>query len=147
MQSDCAQGVIDAARACLGTPFLHQGRVPGVGLDCLGLVVVAYRANHFKINDRIDYTLQPDGTALQQGLAQHGEMVDDVWTPADVMLFRLSQGPQHVGLYVGENRIIHAYLPAGRVVEISLTPNWRRRVCGVYRFLGTKNQQERFILH
>lgn len=30
-----------ATRALLGTSFQHQGRVPGVGLDCAGLVVCA----------------------------------------------------------------------------------------------------------
>ena len=33
-----ANGIIASARACLGTPFLHQGRIPGVALDCAGLV-------------------------------------------------------------------------------------------------------------
>ena len=38
---DHNKNMIAAARACLGTPFHHQGRMPGVGLDCIGLVIVA----------------------------------------------------------------------------------------------------------
>ena len=30
-----------AARSMVGTPFIHQGRVPGVGLDCAGFGIEA----------------------------------------------------------------------------------------------------------
>ena len=36
--------IIAIARACLGTPFRHQGRIPGVALDCAGLVVAVAAA-------------------------------------------------------------------------------------------------------
>ena len=39
--------MIAAARACIGTPFHHQGRRPGAGLDCIGLIVIALRAAGF----------------------------------------------------------------------------------------------------
>jgi cell wall-associated NlpC family hydrolase len=34
-----AAEIIAAARACLGTPFRHQGRLPGIGLDCAGVAL------------------------------------------------------------------------------------------------------------
>ncbi len=37
MQVEQVDAAIAAARTCLGTPFHHQGRAPGVGLDCIGL--------------------------------------------------------------------------------------------------------------
>ena len=42
MASD--QKIVAAARACIGTPFRPQGRLPGVGLDCIGLAAWAVRA-------------------------------------------------------------------------------------------------------
>jgi cell wall-associated NlpC family hydrolase len=38
-----AHNMVLAARECLGTPFQHQGRVPGVGLDCVGVAIYAAR--------------------------------------------------------------------------------------------------------
>jgi len=39
-----AAAMIEAARRCIGTPFHHQGRASGIGLDCIGLIVIALRA-------------------------------------------------------------------------------------------------------
>ncbi|MBK8745664.1 MAG: peptidase P60, partial [Propionivibrio sp.] len=36
--------ILAAARACIGTPFVHQGRIPGLALDCAGLVVAVAQA-------------------------------------------------------------------------------------------------------
>ncbi len=32
---------VRVARSYIGTPFHHQGRLPGVGLDCAGVIVCA----------------------------------------------------------------------------------------------------------
>ncbi|MDD5585633.1 MAG: hypothetical protein PHY92_01580, partial [Alphaproteobacteria bacterium] len=64
--------MIAAARACLGTPFHHQGRKPGVGLDCIGLIVVALQAAGYDVRDRFDYSPRPDGRSLVQALEEHG---------------------------------------------------------------------------
>ena len=39
-----ADDIVNAARECVGTPFRHQGRVLGVGLDCAGLVLMPFSA-------------------------------------------------------------------------------------------------------
>ena len=56
--------MIATARACAGTPFHDQGRAPGVGLDCIGLIVIAMRAAGFAVHDRTDYGRRPDGKSL-----------------------------------------------------------------------------------
>ena len=30
--------IVAAARSLIGTPFRHQARLPGVGIDCLNLI-------------------------------------------------------------------------------------------------------------
>jgi len=52
-----ADEILAAARACLGTPFLHQGRIPGVALDCAGLVVAVAQAIGADYVDRTGYSL------------------------------------------------------------------------------------------
>ncbi len=126
--------MIAAARGCLGTPFHHQGRLPRVGLDCIGLVVVALRAAGFVVRDRLDYAPRPDGVSLVRALEEHGAARVEEIEAGDVLLFRYDHQPQHVALATSGSRLIHAFAPAGRVVETEIGPYWRRRLVGVYRF-------------
>ena len=125
--------MLAAARRCLGTPFHHQGRQPGVGLDCIGLIIVAMTAAGLRVQDQQDYGPRPDGQSLVAGLLAHGAVpVSDIM-PSDILLFRYDQQPQHVALAMDEQSMIHAFAPAGRVVESSLGDYWRRRLLGIYR--------------
>ena len=125
--------MIAAARACLGTPFHHQGRAPGVGLDCIGLIVVALRAIGVKVQDRTDYGRRPDGRSLAAALTAHGaELVNDIQA-GDILLFRYDGQPQHVALATSPDTMIHSFAPAEAVVETPIGDYWRRRLVGVYR--------------
>jgi NlpC/P60 family putative phage cell wall peptidase len=126
--------LVAAARGFLGTPFHHQGRQKGMGLDCIGLVVVALRANGILVRDRMDYGRRPDGVSLIAALQEHGAARVATRQAGDVLLFRFDRQPQHVALATGEGRMIHAYAPVGRVVETEIGASWQRRLVGIYRF-------------
>jgi len=129
-----SEKAIAAARACLGTPFHHQGRAPGAGLDCIGLVVVALRAAGRAVRDRSDYARRPDGVALVAALDEHGlKRVDGDIRAGDVLVFRYDHRPQHVALATSAETMIHAFAVAGRVVETGIGAYWRRRLVGTYR--------------
>ncbi|MDD3287432.1 MAG: NlpC/P60 family protein [Alphaproteobacteria bacterium] len=129
-----ADKMIFAARRCLGVPFHHQGRQPEFGLDCIGLVVVALRAVGADVRDQLDYSSRPDGMKLVDALIEHGAVkVGDI-SPADVLLFRYDNQPQHVALATSGDTMIHSFAPAGRVVETFIGDYWRRRMLGSYRF-------------
>ena len=125
---------IAAARDYMGTPFHHQGRLPGVGLDCIGLIVVALEATGMRVTDRQDYGRRPDGHSLAVALAAHGARPVADYRPGDVLLFAFDRRPQHVALMSAPGKIIHAYAPAGKVVETFLTAPWKRRLAGAWRF-------------
>lgn len=131
--TELGEAMAAAARGCLGTPFHHQGRVPGQGMDCVGLVVVALRAVGVTVRDRTDYTLRPDGVSLEAALRAHGARPVAGIAAGDVLLFRFDGQPQHVALAVAGDRMVHAYAPAGRVVETVIGPPWRRRLLAVFR--------------
>jgi cell wall-associated NlpC family hydrolase len=118
----------------LGTPFHHQGRQKGVGLDCIGLIVVALGAIGVAVQDRTDYGPRPDGVSLVRGLLAHGARPVETAALGDILLFRFDRQPQHVALANGAGGMIHAYAPAGRVVETNLGQAWMRRLVGIYRF-------------
>jgi cell wall-associated NlpC family hydrolase len=126
--------MISAARACIDTPFHHQGRVAGQGLDCIGLIVVALRAVGFEVNDRTDYGLRPDGVSLVRALEEHGAVRAEEILSGDVLLFRFDHEPQHAALAIDADHMIHSYAPVGKVVETHIGASWQRRLVAIYRF-------------
>jgi cell wall-associated NlpC family hydrolase len=130
-----AQDIIDAARACVGTPFQHQGRQPGLGLDCAGLLVVALAAVGFAALDRTDYGRRPFGGELEAMLEAQPLLVRvpiPEMRPADILLMRIKRDPQHLALLAGDT-IIHAWEDCGKVAEHRLDTRWRQRIVRVYR--------------
>ena len=125
---------VAAARRCLGTPFHHQGRAPGSGLDCIGLIVIALQTVGVTVQDRQDYGRRPDGKSLIAALEGHGAKPVEIVTPGSVLVFRYDQQPQHVALATGPDTMIHSFAPARRVVETVIGDYWRRRLVGVYAF-------------
>lgn len=126
--------IIATARHCLGTPFHHQGRMPGVGLDCIGLIVVALRSVGFIVRDRTDYGRRPDGKGLVAALIEHGAILQDVIRAGSVLVFRYDGQPQHVALATSDNSMIHSFAPSGEVVETVIGDYWKRRLVAVYQF-------------
>ncbi len=56
--------------------------------------------------------------------------------PGDAVSFVVMNSVQHFGLIteINPHRFIHAYQPAGKVVEQSLADSWLRRLRGCYKF-------------
>ena len=134
--------VVEAARSHLGTPWMHQGRLPGVALDCAGLVIVVARQlclipQDWDING---YERTPDGTMLH--------WCDTMMTRADepapgrVIVLTIRGDPQHLGI-VGNYRhgglsVIHAASQAGKVVETRLMFARNFVLRGVYTMPGVR---------
>jgi hypothetical protein len=68
----------------------------------------------------------------------------DMAEPGDLLLFRWRRGlpAKHCAILTEANkartpfgwRIVHAYDSAGKVAEVALAPQWRKRVAAVFRF-------------
>ncbi len=125
--------IISAARACLGTPFIHQGRVPGVGLDCAGLIVIAARAAGITLHTPHAYAYPAAGDQVVDYLGRQLAPASCV-IAGTVLLFRLGGQPQHLALATSDSTMIHAYAPAGRVVETTIGTAWLGRLIGIYTF-------------
>lgn len=136
--NEASRVLVDAARSCLGTPFYHQGRAAGIGLDCIGLVIHAVKHIGIIVCDEQDYGREPQGSKLHAALINHEFIqhqpisADDV-AAGDVLLFRFNGEPQHVGIAVSPKAMVHSYAPIGRVVETGLGETWLRRISGIYR--------------
>ncbi|MCF3974797.1 NlpC/P60 family protein [Paracoccus salsus] len=137
--------VVAAARAWIGTPYVHQASVQGGGADCLGLIRGVWRTLHGDEPETAPpYT--PDwgefeaNELLLEGATRHLLSVarDSELGPGQILLFRMRAGAiaKHLGIVVetGEApRFVHAYSHHG-VIESPLTAPWRSRVVARFRF-------------
>lgn len=131
-----ANRVVDVARTYLNTPFHHQARLKGVGIDCIGLVVCVAKELGITVEDRTDYSDQPDGVTLIQKLEENLDCLplEDL-QPGDIVAiwFSNKKHPQHVAI-VSDVGLIHTYSHVGKVVEHRINDVWRNRLHSGYRF-------------
>lgn len=107
------QSIIRTAREFLGTRFLHQGRNPATGLDCVGLLIVLAQRLGYPHQDVAGYRRTPSADTIRQMLLLNcdeiplGEIRD-----GDIYLMRLGGiKPRHVSIhhnFNGRDSIIHA---------------------------------------
>jgi cell wall-associated NlpC family hydrolase len=101
-----AQEAVLFALGLLDTDYRFGGRNPEAGLDCSGMVIYVY--NHVA-----GFNLS--GSAAD--IAQKAQPVPlHQLIPGDLVFFNTSgRSFSHVGLYIGENRFIHAPSSKGKV--------------------------------
>ncbi len=105
--------VVAIARSQLGTRYKLGGTTPNVALDCSALVRHVMAA----------FDLPLPRTAQQQaatGIEVPRQL--DALKPGDLLTFGRGTRISHVGIYVGEGRMVHASTSRRRVVETALTP-------------------------
>ncbi|WP_218220607.1 C40 family peptidase [Nesterenkonia sp. Act20] len=96
--------VVAQAKKYLGVPYVWGGTNPDVGLDCSGLVQLVFKDLGVKV-PRVTYDQLKTGTEIPT-LAQA--------RPGDLIVTR---NGDHIGIYAGDNKILHAPKP-GKDVEI-----------------------------
>ena len=133
--------VIASALALLGTPFMHQGRSPGLAIDCAGVLVCIGRALGLVAPDFdvTGYPPTPDGVSLKR-------ICDAMLTPAElapggVALIAWRFGPpQHLGVVVPMDDglgLVHAEnLRRHQVVVERLRFTRAMRLVAAYRLPG-----------
>ena len=103
-----ALAALTEARKYLGTPYLWGGSKPSTGFDCSGLMQWAYHQAGISIG-RVTTQQIHDGVAVDRQHLRAGDMV----------FFQDSSGyVHHVGMYIGDDKFLHAP-HTGDVVKIS----------------------------
>lgn len=137
--------VVRMARSYLNTPFHHRGRLPGVGLDCVGLLVCVARElalvpPNFDIPP---YSINPDGQVFLDWCNRYMTNIPaEAMQPGDAIVLIVDQHPQHLGILgdylYGGLSIIHAAsgLHPPRVVETGLMFNRIQKFSAAYVLPG-----------
>ena len=124
------------ARTWLDTPFQHQGRLKGVAVDCVGLVICTARALGLTDFDMTDYNRRPDGR-LRPMLDLHMDAIPPAEAQAaDVLLFAWNASPIHVAILTDRDHLIHAFVPNRRVIETIINDRIRAQIVGAFHVPG-----------
>lgn len=91
--------VLQKALALLGTPYRWGGTDPDKGFDCSGLVGYVFRN-----------ALGIELPRVSRDMAKNGQLITDraKLVAGDLVFFGRKGRVNHVGIYVGEGRFVHA---------------------------------------
>ena len=113
--SEKAHDVVLFALGLVDTGYRFGGKNPEAGLDCSGMV-------HYIFNQVTELKLA--GSAAD--LARLGKVVErNALRPGDLVFFNtLNRSYSHVGIYIGDDRFVHAPNSRGKVRTESLREGW-----------------------
>lgn len=151
------EAVVAAARSWVGTPYHHRARVKGAGVDCGQLLMEVFV--EAGVVERYDPGFYTCDWHLHRGEERYLEVVEQFcdpidadeetidWRiianpsfraePGDIVVFRVGRTFSHGGIVTEWPRMVHAYMAAEVVEEVSLlnTP-MSARPMKVYRIKG-----------
>lgn len=108
-----------------GTPFIHQARLKGVGVDCIGSIVVsAGKFGQDISNVPSNYGRSPDPSIILDYLSISALVRPDEskkLIPGYIAVVIIQTLPQHFGVLSENGNWIHACSSTGKVVEVPFT--------------------------
>lgn len=110
--------IMDAAYAALGIPYKYGGNNPARGLDCSSLMQFIYK--------RALNTSLPRTAAQQRDRSK--TLAFQNLQPGDMLFFKINPRTNHVGVYIGNGKFIHASSGSRKAVIASMDlPYWKKR--------------------
>lgn len=103
--------IVALARAQIGKRYVYGGESPSRGFDCSGLVQFVAAALHIRV---------PRTARLQAHVGDSIPPDTSRLLPGDLLTFGNGKTVTHIGIYVGNGRMVHASTAAGKVIETKL---------------------------
>jgi cell wall-associated NlpC family hydrolase len=108
-----AARILATAERLVGTRYRYGGETPRTGFDCSGFVQYVFGRNGVDL---------PRTSRQQAGAGQPIPSDAESLEPGDLMLFASRGGRiDHVGIYAGDNRMLHSSAGMGKVVYEDLS--------------------------
>lgn len=138
-----ATDVVQIARTWIGTPYIHQASLRGIGCDCLGLLRGIWRELKGPEPETPppyapDWSEATGEESLHAALARHLTEIDPRNLAfGDIALFRMAKGApaKHCGIIAtGDNHMTLIHARARRCVsEERLAPYWHTKLAYAFR--------------
>ncbi|MGD0959309.1 MAG: C40 family peptidase [Methylomonas sp.] len=117
--------IVHEALQLQGQPYVSGGESPSEGFDCSGLVYYVYKKQGLSL---------PRDTWSQANRLPSVQL--NQRQPGDLVFFTINTKPfSHVGIYVGNDKFVHA--PSSRTGKVMMSdlnhPYWRERFTAVRR--------------
>jgi cell wall-associated NlpC family hydrolase len=122
------------AMGMIGIRYKYGGNLPENGLDCSGLVRYLFKE-----------IWGTDLPRTSEEISRLGERVDTQdLQPGDLVFYNtLRRGFSHVGIYLGDNKFIHAPSAGGEVrIESMDISYWKKRFNGARRLAEPKEPEQ-----
>lgn len=133
--------IVAEARKLVGAPWVHQGRDPIAGIDCLGVLMHICKKFNIEVEDNTTYSREPDGITIVNELRKYMDEVPvESAKEGDVLVFRMPAEvyPRHVGILTKgqqEYMLVHSIAgkSGGHTVEETLR-RWVRVRTHAFQF-------------
>jgi len=115
--------LVEVAKKYLGAPYKFGGTSTRTGIDCSAYVNKIY--GYFDVNlPRTARDIYKKGHWVSKGKLQKGDLV---------FFTTYAKFPSHVGIYIGNNKFIHASSASKRVTITNINKNYYKK-----RYIGAK---------
>jgi len=125
--------IVEEARSWIGTPFHHEGRIKGVGVDCgMLLLEIMERAGlipHIKPGHYSpDFMMHRNEEWYLQTILNYAvELEGPPYLPGDIVLFKHGRLFSHGALVIDYPLIVHAYAIAKCVLTANMEQDLKHR--------------------
>lgn len=139
--------IVAEARRWVGTPYRHQARLMGLGVDCVGLIVgVGLDLGILDLDDEKfrpweNYARTPNPAKMRQGLEFFLDPIGESEALiGDICWLEWRAGlPMHLAILSdldGRPAMIHAAGDIGSCVEHDLDAGWHDQIVSYWRYRG-----------
>lgn len=128
--NDAMNDLVIYAMSLSDTPYRYGGNSPENGFDCSGFVRHVFQKT-------LEWQLPRTSLEMSRAGAPLNE---DPLRPGDLVFFNTQQQPfSHVGIYVGEDRFVHAPKSGKAIAIVNMRENyWRSRYDGARRISSAR---------
>ncbi|MFB7157020.1 LysM peptidoglycan-binding domain-containing protein [Lysinibacillus sp. NPDC056232] len=117
---------VEVANSLVGTPYVYGGNTPE-GLDCSGLIYYAFNQGGLKIGRNSSEGYYSNTIQVKNPIA------------GDIVFFQntYKEGISHMGIYIGNNKFIHAGADGVEISDVTYS-YWSTRLVAYKRFDAIK---------
>lgn len=125
------QLIAEDALQFLGYKYVYGAQNPERGFDCSGLVYYVYKNHGYRL------------MRVAEDQSHQGELVEkqEDMLPGDLLCFKKGNYCGHIGIYIGDNKFVHATDAYGEVVVTEVDEYTKRYSLEIRRIIGNMEKK------